>query len=189
MISASQWWPACFSEKVLSETLCMLSEWVKKHWGCYMSAENGQAWAAFLFAAEVFTNERIPFNFLEQVSTGDKDGVSLWLCYSRPLTITKRRVLFLKNRFFFTFYWRKLHLHWIYALKFKCNHNQNLAHASCKLFPSGNTCHILQPHPPSLFETISHEEHSSFLNTYCWTASPYKPPKYLFWPPPINLTS
>lgn len=70
----------------------------------------------------------------------------------------KETCSFLKNRLFFTFYWRKLHLHWIYALKFKCNHNQNLAHASCKLFPSGNTCHILQPHPPSLFETISHEE-------------------------------
>ncbi len=58
---------------------------------------------------------------------------------------------------FFTFYWRKLHLHWIYALKYKCSHNQNLAHASYKLFPPG--CHILQPRPtPSLFQTISHEE-------------------------------
>lgn len=68
-----------------------------------------------------------------------------------------------------------LHHYSVYAFRFKCY--QKLA--------TGNTCHILHLHPtPSPMR-----KHSSFLPP---TAEPPRNTnlkKYLFWPPPINLTS
>lgn len=152
MISASQWWAGCFSEKVLSETLCMRSRsrnteavvWVCRNWAG-TSSLFVCCWSIYQWK-DSFQLFRTSFY--------------RWHRWCVTLTVLFRALILLQRHlFFFTFYWRKLHLHWIYDSNFKCNHNQNLARASCKSFPSGNSCHILQPHPtPSLFETISHEE-------------------------------
>lgn len=171
MISASQWWPACFSEKVLSETLCMLSRSRNTEAVMWVQKTSRHEQPFFFFAAEVFTNERIPFNFSEQVSTGD--GVSLWLCYSRPLTIAKRRVLFQKTDSFLlstdeNYILTGFMLWSLNAIKIKAWHmplvnyfHQGTLATSYSLI----LLHLcLKPSPM--------RKHSSFLNTYCWTASP-----------------